>query len=86
MIDLPLWKRAAAPCSYEISSDLPEVAHVRLVIFDITGREVVRLVDGTRAAGTHHMRWGAQNAPSGLYLCRISADSFTETKRMMLVK
>jgi serine protease AprX len=65
---------------------LPQTAQVRLTVYDVTGREVARLVEGTLEAGTHTASWEAMNAASGLYLYRIDAGSFTSTRQMMLVK
>lgn len=46
-------------------------AHVRLAIFDLSGREVAALADERRAAGEHAVRWDARGVPSGVYLCRL---------------
>lgn len=70
----------------EIRFALPESAPVSLVIYDVTGREVARLVDGTLAAGYHRVQWEASAMPSGLYLYRLTAGTYTETRRMILMK
>ncbi|GIV58003.1 MAG: hypothetical protein KatS3mg042_0916 [Rhodothermaceae bacterium] len=70
----------------EIRFALPESAPVSLVIYDVTGREVARLVDGTLAAGYHRVQWEASSMPSGLYLYRLTAGTYTETRRMVLTK
>ena len=59
---------------------------VRLVIYDVLGRQVRVLVDGTREAGTHEVVFEAGNLPSGTYLVRLvtPAGSFVQT--MQLVK
>lgn len=72
--------------SAEIAFDLPETGHVELVIYDAVGREVMRLVDGPLAAGTHRVTWQAEGLPSGVYLCRLVAGRFVETRPMTLVK
>jgi len=69
-----------------IRFDLPEAVHVRLVVYDVMGREVARLVDGTMQAGQHRARWDASGLPSGVYLYRLTAGAFTETKAMILLK
>lgn len=51
---------------------LPERSHVRLEIFDITGRRVDMLIDGEMAQGTFEIPWFAKGA-SGAYVCRIVA-------------
>ena len=70
----------------EIRLDLPEAAAVRLIVYDVMGREVARLVDGTTPAGQHRARWDASGLPSGVYLYRLTAGAFTETKAMTLLK
>lgn len=50
------------------------------------GREVVRLVDGQKGAGHHQVHFDASHLPSGVYLYRIEAGSFTQVRRMTLVK
>jgi hypothetical protein len=72
--------------STEIGFTLPEAVHVRLVAYDVLGREVGRLVDGAMAAGQHRVRFEASHLPSGTYLYRIEAGAFSQTRRMVLVK
>jgi len=70
----------------KIRFDLPEAAHVRLVLYDVMGREVARLVDGQMEAGYRSVTWNAADVPSGVYLYRLTAGQFTATKRMILQK
>ena len=72
--------------STEIAFALPEDAHVQLGIHDVLGREVARLVDGSLAAGHHRIRFEANGLASGVYLYRITAGPFTQTRRMVLLK
>jgi flagellar hook assembly protein FlgD len=65
---------------------LPKDSYVKLIVYDITGREVARLVDGTVEAGYHSVLWDAQSIPSGMYIYRITAGSFTQAKRMTVIK
>ncbi|MEM6784611.1 MAG: T9SS type A sorting domain-containing protein [Bacteroidota bacterium] len=59
---------------------------VRLAVYDVTGREVARLVDGTVEAGTHTATFEASGLPSGVYVLRLSADGRAETHRMVLAR
>ena len=59
---------------------------MRLVVYDLMGREVARLVDGQMEAGYRSARWNAADVPSGVYLYRLTAGQFTATKRMILQK
>jgi len=64
---------------------------VRLSIHDLAGRLVKTLVHESKAAGSHEVMWDGRNnnggrVSSGVYLYRIEAGSFAETRRMVLVK
>ncbi|MBN2010443.1 T9SS type A sorting domain-containing protein [candidate division KSB1 bacterium] len=67
-------------------------AIVRLIIYDIRGREVRTLVNGYRSSGFHTETWHANNSyeelvPSGVYLYRMVVDNVTsETKRIVIIK
>ena len=69
---------------------LPEAADVRLMVYDVVGREVARLVEGKRPAGFHRVRFNGARLASGLYLYRLvakgEAGAFSKTGRMVLVK
>ncbi len=69
-----------------IRFSVPESAQVRLLVYDVLGRQVRVLVDGTREAGTHEVVFEASGLPSGTYLVRLvtPAGSFVQT--MQLVK
>ena len=69
---------------------LPEAAEVRLVVYDVVGREVARLVEGKRPAGYHVAHFDGARLASGLYLYRLTArgeaGAFSKTGRMVLLK
>ncbi|HMB90640.1 MAG TPA: lamin tail domain-containing protein, partial [Rhodothermales bacterium] len=65
---------------------LPEAATVRLTVYDVTGREVARLVEGSVSAGQHRVLFDARSLPSGVYFYRLTAPGFTQTQRMVLMK
>jgi len=75
-----------------IAFDLPEESHVTLIIYDISGREVVRLVDGNLNEGFRHAVWDGKDksgiqVSSGVYLYSIRTSSgFNATKKMVLVR
>ncbi|MEM1094187.1 MAG: FlgD immunoglobulin-like domain containing protein [Bacteroidota bacterium] len=74
-----------------ISYSLPEASAVTLQVFDINGRLVQTLVNGSQEAGRYKVEWNGRNmagaqVASGLYIYRIQADNFSSVKRMMLVK
>jgi hypothetical protein len=65
---------------------------VKLAVFDFLGREVVKLVDGERGAGSDLVRWNASRFPSGAYVYRLEAhphsasEAYVNSKQMILVK
>ncbi len=70
---------------------LPEAAQVTLEVFDITGRRVAQLVNTQQAAGRYEATWNGRNSAgqqvsSGVYFYRITAGTFTQTHRMVLLK
>ncbi len=69
-----------------ISYGLPENSHVRLSIINLLGQEVTRLVDEDQRAGYYRSVWDASRIASGVYFYRLQTGSFTETKKLMLLK
>lgn len=69
-----------------ISYSLPEVAFVKIKVFDILGREVSTLVNGEQSAGTHSIKFDASKLSSGIYFYSIETPNYTNIKKMMLVK
>ncbi len=72
--------------STKISFSLPKAGNVTLVVYDILGREVATIVNDFTTAGNHTIDFNASNLSSGVYLYKIQAGDFTETKKMMLIK
>ncbi|UCD64014.1 MAG: T9SS type A sorting domain-containing protein [Candidatus Zixiibacteriota bacterium] len=70
----------------EISLALPAASHVRLEIFNIVGQRVATLVDGRLKAGHHTFSWDGGDASTGVYIYRLQAGDFTETRKMVLLK
>lgn len=64
---------------------LPEPADVTLEVYDVLGRRVAQLVSEPHEAGFHEVRWDAAGFASGPYLVRLSTESFTATRRVLLV-
>ncbi len=75
----------------EISFSLPEPAQVELTVYNIMGQQVAVLANDFFGAGHHTIEWHAadeenRQVASGLYLYRLRAGDFVETKKMMLLK
>ena len=69
-----------------IKYDLPKNGFVKLVVFDILGREVATLVNEQLAPGTYSVDWNASQFPSGVYFYRLTTDSYSDTKKMLMIK
>lgn len=69
-----------------IKFDISKSADVKLVIYDIMGREVATLVNEQLKAGTYKAEWNASSFASGAYFYRIAAGDYSQTKKMILVK
>ncbi|MEO8167948.1 MAG: T9SS type A sorting domain-containing protein, partial [bacterium] len=69
-----------------ISYDLPKTSFVSLKIFNMIGQEVATLVNGVQEAGFKSVTFDASALASGVYLYRIVAGSFIQTKKMILMK
>jgi hypothetical protein len=72
--------------STTINFTLPKDGLVKLVVYDITGKEIKVLSNEFRTAGYHSISFDASNLPSGVYLYKLSAGNFVETKKMILTK
>jgi hypothetical protein len=72
--------------STKIRFSLPKSGYVTLKVYDVLGREVETLVQGERAAGSYSVEWTPNNLASGVYLYRIQAGAYTETKKLMLLR
>ena len=69
-----------------IPFDVAEATHVKLVVYDLLGREVATLVNEQKTAGSYTATFNSGRLSSGVYLYRIEMGRFTDTRRMMLVK
>jgi hypothetical protein len=78
--------------STTIQFQLPEASTVRIVVFDLLGRESAVVLDEERPAGFHDVVFEARSLASGAYFCRMIAEgivgkgSHSETKRMLLLR
>jgi hypothetical protein len=93
-------EQSTQPLSYSLSQNFPNpfnpstliqyqtaaAGPVRLTVYDILGREVATLVDGTERAGTHEVRFDGGGLSSGVYLYRLQTTGFVEQKKMILQK
>lgn len=69
-----------------IKFSVPQSSQVRLFIFDASGRVVETPVNDNLNSGTYNVTWNANRFASGIYFYKLQAGSFTETKKMILIK
>jgi hypothetical protein len=72
--------------STQIDYELANDGFVSLTIFDVTGREITKLVSKIQRKGKHTAIFDADNLSSGMYFYRLDVNGFTETKKMTLLK
>ncbi len=73
--------------STNIKFSVPKESNVQLRIYDISGREILTLVNEKLKAGNYSLKWNASSYSSGVYFYRITTDAgFSETRKMILVK
>ncbi len=75
----------------KIKFDIPanskwQTANVKMVIYDIIGKEVATLVNEALKPGTYEVDWDGSKYASGVYFYNLIAGDFSETMRMVLVK
>jgi photosystem II stability/assembly factor-like uncharacterized protein len=88
LTDFRLYQNYSNPFnpSTNISYNLPVRCSVLLTVYDILGNEIDILVNEERTDGTHTVTWNAGDLPSGIYFYTLNTGSFTETKKMILMK
>ena len=69
-----------------IEYELPQTVHVRLAVYDMTGRTVAVLVDGNRPQGRYTERFNAAGLSTGTYVYRLTAGGESQTQIMTLVR
>ena len=72
--------------STSITYYLPKQSHVQIEVFNTLGQKVKTLVRKMQSAGKYSVIFDARNLASGVYIYRLKAGSFIETKKMVLMK
>jgi hypothetical protein len=72
--------------STTIQYGLPKRSSVTLVIFNALGQRVSTLVSENQEAGYHEVRFDGRNLPSGVYFYELTAGTFVETKKLLLLR
>ncbi len=70
----------------KISFSIPESGIVNLKIYDLLGGEVAELINSEMKTGNHSINFDASNLSSGMYFYKIETGSYSQTRKMMLLK
>lgn len=69
-----------------ISYEIPAMSHVSLRVYDLLGREVATLFEGVRPPGTYEARFDGNGLASGIYFYRLESGTYSETRKLILLK
>ncbi len=69
-----------------IKYKIPKSSFVLISVYDVLGRQVAVLMSETKHAGNYAVEFSGDKYPSGVYICKMVAGDFTDTKRMVLIK
>jgi photosystem II stability/assembly factor-like uncharacterized protein len=72
--------------STKIRFSTPELQFVNLKIFDLLGREITTLINEEKSPGNYEVTFDADNLANGIYFYNLSAGTYRETKKMILIK
>jgi uncharacterized delta-60 repeat protein len=72
--------------STSIKFDVPKESSVKLVVYDVLGKEITVLTDHKNKAGKYEVVWDGTDYPSGVYFFKMITDEYVETKKMVLIK
>ena len=72
--------------STKISYSIKEEGLVTLKVYDVLGNEIATLVNENKPAANYEVQFNASQLPSGMYIYKIQAGSFSDVKKMILTK
>jgi len=75
----------------KIAFELPKASHVKLIIYDVVGKEVAQAADADYPVGYSEVTWNGTNSrgalvSSGVYFYRISTDKWSKVMKMLMLK
>lgn len=69
-----------------IKYSIQQAVHVKLSVYDMLGKEVSVLVNGYMSSGVHSVQFNADNIPSGIYIYTIQAGTYSDSKKLIVLK
>ena len=70
----------------KIRFSIPKQSFTKVIIYDITGKEISTLFESNLSAGTYETDFNASDLSSGIYFYKLITEDFTESKKMVLIK
>ena len=65
---------------------MPKDENVTLTLYNLLGQQVATLVNERKTAGSYSIQWNAQGVATGVYIYRIKACNFVQTRKLVVVK
>ena len=72
--------------STTIAYSIPKQSRVTIKVYDLLGREVVTLINEEKPAGNFSVKFDGSDLSSGVYFYKMQSDSFSESKKLLLLK
>ena len=72
--------------SASIYLTLPETEKISLKVFDLSGKLITTVADGSFNAGEHRMDWNASNVNAGIYILRLETENYFENRKLIVTK
>ena len=69
-----------------IRFNIPKSSHIKLIIYDILGKQVAAVINKKLNVGSYKEKWDGSNYSSGVYFYKLVADDFIDVKKMVLIK
>lgn len=69
-----------------ISFSIPQRCHITLKVYNALGREVISLIDEQKEPGYYSVSFDASQLASGVYFYRLTSDTYSKTRKMILLK
>lgn len=69
-----------------VIAKVPSRGHIEIIVYDLYGRMIQKLMDKTLDAGEYSIRFDGQGLPSGLYFLRLKGEGFGSVRKMLLIR
>ena len=69
-----------------IEFSIPVEGNVSLTVYDMTGKEITKIVNGYKLKGNYSVNFDASELSGGVYFYELKSEGFTQTKKMLMIK